>query len=125
MTPAALHCRCCGHETAAPEEIAGRDRWQGVPGEFVVRVCARCDAGTTFPLLAEDELGPLYPSAYSPYVPVEGGITGTIYGFLLERSLRAEPVRTVLGRAPGRVLDVGCGRGDIPAQMVKRGWQAT
>jgi SAM-dependent methyltransferase len=118
-------CPCCGEPIGAVLFV-GRDRWQGTPGEFEVAECVSCGAGITLPRLPNDQLGGFYPQEYAPYVPVEGnGPSAIVWRYLQKRAFAAEPMRTLAGRAPGRIVDVGCGRGDLAAQMIERGWQAT
>lgn len=41
------------------------------------------------------------------------------------RALRTDPLSALRYRRPGRGLDVGCGRGDLAALLVSRGWTMT
>jgi len=45
--------------------------------------------------------------------------------WLSNRALQRAPLATLGALPPGRVLDVGCGRGDLAARLVRRGWRAT
>jgi SAM-dependent methyltransferase len=119
-------CPCCGAALNGKVLFIGRDRWQGTPGEFDVTECGDCGAGVTLPRLPNDQLGDFYPESYAPYVPVEGrGPSAVIWGFLQKRALAGPPLNALAERAPGRVVDVGCGRGDLAAQLIARGWTAT
>jgi SAM-dependent methyltransferase len=119
-------CLACGASLAHAKRLPGRDRLLGTPGVFEVAICPRCTSGTTFPTLEPSGLLALYPSAYGPYSDADGGVTAAI-----SRSIRAAQGRLALRRFPlaalasrpsGRGLDIGCGRGDLAAQFVDRGW---
>lgn len=118
-------CPCCGGELNGQVLFVGRDRWQGIPGEFDVTECGACGAGVTLPRLPNDQLTDFYPESYAPYVPVEDrGPSATLWRFLQERALTAAPLNALVERPPGRIVDVGCGRGDLAALLVARGWTA-
>jgi SAM-dependent methyltransferase len=83
----------------------------------------------TLPFVSEDELGRLYPPAYAPYDLPDRGFARMAslairrwQGFL---ALRTPPLGALRERAPGRVLDVGCGRGDLGETLVRAGWRVT
>lgn len=42
---------------------------------------------------------------------------------LFAYALARPPLRALAGMAPGTVLDVGCGRGDLGEALVRRGWR--
>ncbi len=44
--------------------------------------------------------------------------------FISNRALASQPLVALRGRT-GRVLDVGCGRGDLGALLIAQGWDAT
>ena len=41
------------------------------------------------------------------------------------RALRGDPLPAIRGASPGAALDVGCGRGDLGALLIERGWRVT
>jgi SAM-dependent methyltransferase len=126
MTKLPPMCPCCGGDLNGNVLFTGRDRWQGTPGEFHVTQCGACGAGVTLPRLPNDQLADFYPESYAPYVPVEGhGPAAVIWRFLQNRALAGAPLNALAGQMPGRVVDVGCGRGDLAAQLIARGWTAT
>jgi 2-polyprenyl-3-methyl-5-hydroxy-6-metoxy-1,4-benzoquinol methylase len=111
-------------------QVHGRDRLLGTPGSFAVAQCENCASGRTFPLLSDEELGALYPSGYGPHdhsrmiLPLRA-ISWAIRSRQARAAWRDEPMRALHTRAPGRGLDVGCGRGDLGVTMSEHGWQVT
>ena len=115
--------------TAEPGEsctlCGGRERRVrfGMAEGFRVEECASCGLGATAPALPDSEIGRFYPARYY-------GTANRRFTPALERLVplfRARRVREIERRtraAQGRMLDVGCGRGILPAQMRARGWDA-
>lgn len=125
MSPEA--CPICATQLPAPA-ITAPDRLHGTPGTFAVAVCETCGAGVTLPRVQARELASFYPARYSPYEPARGSaaaaaISAAIQSWQGWRARRTAPLRAVAALAPGRGLDVGCGRGDLAAMLVKRGWR--
>jgi SAM-dependent methyltransferase len=118
-------CLACGATAPAPR-FAGRDRLHDTPGTVEVAVCPACESGTTHPKLAPEQLGALYPADYGPYSDADGRVTAAISRAIRamqgRRALARFPLAELRGRPPGRGVDVGCGRGDLAAQLVERGW---
>jgi SAM-dependent methyltransferase len=98
----------------------------GTPGTFSVATCSECGSGTTLPILEPEQLAALYPEAYGPYAETDGGLVQTISKAIRARqgrlALSRFPLAAIAARPPGRGLDVGCGRGDLAAEFVDRGW---
>ncbi len=117
-------CLACGGTLT--EAFSGVDRMLATPGEFDVATCSTCGSGTTFPLLEPDQLAALYPDAYGPFAETAGGLVQTISKLIRARqgrlALNRFPLAAIASRPPGRGLDVGCGRGDLAAEFVDRGW---
>jgi SAM-dependent methyltransferase len=92
-------------------------------------MCSQCGAGLTLPPVAERELGSLYPDGYEAFeLPARGAArlaSTAIRGWQRFLALRREPLRALRNRSPGRLIEVGCGRGDIAAALVDRGWRVT
>jgi SAM-dependent methyltransferase len=122
-------CPCCGGHLDRTEPLRGPDRLHGTPGEFEVAICERCGAGVTLPQLGAAELAAFYPDTYGPYDAAQGGLVGRISGLIQRwqgsRALRTQPLRAIAERSPGRLVDVGCGRGDLGAFLIERGWAVT
>jgi SAM-dependent methyltransferase len=108
--------------------LHGIDRLHGAPGDFSVAECLECGSGVTLPFARPDELGKWYPGEYGPYSPTGGGILGmvsrSIRWYQGRRSLFRPPLSLLRNAPAGRLVDVGCGRGDLAAEFVARGWQA-
>jgi SAM-dependent methyltransferase len=122
-------CPCCGAHLDRTTSLRGPDRLHGTPGEFEVALCERCGAGVTMPPLPAAELASFYPDTYGPYDAAQGGVVGRISG-LIQRwqgnlALRTKPLQAIAERPPGRLVDVGCGRGDLGVHLIGRGWAVT
>jgi 2-polyprenyl-3-methyl-5-hydroxy-6-metoxy-1,4-benzoquinol methylase len=83
--------------------------------------CGDCGLVATFPPVPAAEIGRYYPASYY-------GDNNRRFSALLEglipffRNRRAVAIERFVPR--GRILDVGCGRGILPALMRERGWDA-
>ena len=111
----------CTHPEAGLERLLdARDPVTGDP--FEIRRCAACGLTLTWPVPSPSELGRYYPDAYYGKAS-EKRFAGPIEG--LQRALYGSRVRLVeqaSGGRPGRVLDVGCGRGFLLGAFRRRGW---
>ena len=111
----------CTHPADRLETLfPARDYVTGDP--FEIRRCPDCGLAITWPPPAPSEMGRYYPDAYygnageKRFVgPVEA-LQRALYGH------RASLVEKATGRGPGRVLDVGCGRGFLLDAFRRRGW---
>jgi SAM-dependent methyltransferase len=124
-----LRCPCCGRAIDAGPAIIAPDRLHGTPGSFEVAICGGCGAGVTLPRLEPAELARFYPEDYGPYDSAPAGLSARISNLIRRlqsaRTFRTDPLRALAGREPGRLVDVGCGRGDLGALLVERGWRVT
>ena len=129
MTPAEPLCPACGEPLPAAPAIRGADRLHGVPGEFVVHVCRSCGSGRTLPHVPPEQLATLYPSSYNAYAlprdPALRAAATVLFRWRYWRALRRPPLGELRAMAPGRVLDVGSGRGDLGVVLRERGWRVT
>lgn len=119
-------CPACGAELAGVA-LRGRDNLHGLPGGFAVALCPECGSGRTLPVLPPDELGDLYPRGYNAYAlpastPLRLLATG-LFRWRHRRALRRPPLNAL--DTPGRLLDVGAGRGDLGVVLGGRGWRVT
>jgi SAM-dependent methyltransferase len=122
-------CPACGEELPEQPALRGVDRLHGTPGSFEVRVCRACGTGRTFPLVGRAELGSLYPEAYNAYAlpsnPLLHRLATALFRARYGRALRGGSLRALTGVEPGRLLDVGAGRGDLGIVLGERGWEVT
>jgi SAM-dependent methyltransferase len=120
-------CPVCGAPGTDAHALTGRDLLHGTPGTFHVAVCTACGSGRTLPEVTDDALRAYYPDSYQAY-SLPSGLLGLAarswWRLRLRRALRRDPLEVLAGLPPGAVLDVGCGRGDLGAALVERGWRA-
>jgi SAM-dependent methyltransferase len=122
-----LRCPACDASLGEAATLRGFDRLHGAGGEFDVVRCTACGSGVTLPPAAADELARYYPADYGAYDEPTGAaraLSALIRTHQGRRALMREPLSAVRRSPPGRVVDVGCGRGDLAAELVRRGWDA-
>lgn len=126
---AAPACAACGGRLFERPLLRAPDRLLGTPGVFEVRECTRCGGGYTLPEASPEEISSYYPASYAPYdLPtrrIERTISAAIQRYQRWRSVRRAPLEALRARPAARALDVGCGRGDLGAMLIARGWQVT
>jgi SAM-dependent methyltransferase len=120
-------CPVCGGELGAPL-LRSPDRLHGVVGTFAVARCPDCGLGVTLPVgLEPPQLAAFYPVSYGAY-GLPSGLAGLISRAIRElqrrEALRTAPLKRLAQMPGGRLLDVGCGRGDLGAWLIGRGWSA-
>ncbi len=143
-------CDYCGSREADPL-ITGRDRAHGLPGDFTVVLCRQCGLARTNPRPTVQSMVAAYPIGYDPHQPDDSKPyppTGllrwaltNLRGYPLGRRSSAV-VRALLAPAAflkltgrrsqkylpmtgnGRLLDFGCGAGNMVASMAAAGWKA-
>jgi SAM-dependent methyltransferase len=109
--------------------LTGADRLHGIAGTWEVVTCKICGSGLTLPAVAEEDLGSLYPEEYTAYgLPVNPALR--LLALLLFRSryrraLGRRPLVGLRSLSPGRLLDVGSGRGDLGVVLRQKGWDVT
>jgi SAM-dependent methyltransferase len=108
-------CASCGGEDG--RRLATVDHISGE--RFEVVVCSRCGLGRTDPVPAD--LLHYYPTGYY-------GSGGIRFNPLVETAIRTSRAARVAEvtrahPAPGAILDVGCGRGLMLAELARRGWR--
>lgn len=91
--------------------------------DFTVAHCAECGFAVTTPPPTGEAIASYYPEGY--YGAVEQRrfpqIVETLQNALY--TLRVREVEAVAKSGPGRVLDVGCGRGVLLQEFRRRGWE--
>jgi SAM-dependent methyltransferase len=119
-------CPGCGAAVERPAVLLrGHDRLTGAPGHFTVLACPGCGLAFTHPRLRPEEFSTYYPESYSAYEPNVSArpSLGERVGSLQRAAIvRFGPYRGVWQRSPGRLLDVGCGTGDLAAEFGRHGW---
>jgi SAM-dependent methyltransferase len=122
-------CPICDRPLSATD-LRGRDRLITGDGPFTVMECVNCEYGVTLPALSEQELARYYPREYYDFWGYSGRSGGNPLQRLLARfrswsatrSYRRQPY-ALDGVTPARMLDVGCGSGDLLEHFAKRGWE--
>jgi SAM-dependent methyltransferase len=94
-----------------------------------VRVCSACGSGRTFPVVGAEEVGRFYPEVYNAYALPENAVLRTLatglFRWRYRRALRRPPLGILRLVSPGRLLDVGAGRGDLGVVLAGYGWEVT
>jgi SAM-dependent methyltransferase len=117
-------CLACGGTLAADSVLAGQDLMHGIPGRYEIHECPSCGSGTTLPVADADEIAGYYPAAtYAPYRQPRGPLAVAMRTMQRARDRRF-PLSSLRNGAPGTLLDVGCGRGDLAASWIAAGWSA-
>jgi SAM-dependent methyltransferase len=111
----------CTHPAARQELLfPASDHVTGDP--FEVRRCGACGLSLTWPMPEGAAMARYYPDSYYG-TPDEKRFAGPVEA--AQRLLYGNRVRQVerhAGGRPGRVLDVGCGRGFLLDAFRRRGW---
>jgi len=122
------HARCpaCGGTLGVPR-LRSPDRLCGLPGTFSIAHCEACRLGVTLPAVDAAQLASYYPTTYGAYDLPSGAlglVSRAIQHLQSWQALRTTPLDRLAGLPAGRLLDVGCGRGDLGSWLVRRGWSA-
>jgi SAM-dependent methyltransferase len=123
-------CPICGGRLRSTGLLA-RDRLVTGDGPFGVRECPACEYGVTVPQLSGAKLAPYYADTYyeSYYEHSDSGrpsLLARLRGFLRERGAQrrqSRPPFLLDGIAPGKVLEVGCGAGELLEHFASLGWK--
>jgi SAM-dependent methyltransferase len=118
-------CPACAGTLGAPL-LRSPDRLYGLPGISSIARCEVCGLGVTLPVVEATRLPSFYPDAYGAYDRLPAGVLGLVsritHRVLAWQALHTAPLNRLAGAPPGRLLDVGCGRGDLGSWLVARGW---
>ncbi len=112
----------------------------GAPGEFSVLRCSTCGLASTQPRIGLDRFAEYYPADYHGSPGADGDDHDedgparltidpqAVRPSLVERArlgaiIRLGPYRPLARRRPGRLLDVGCGNGELACAFARRRWE--
>lgn len=105
-------CRACGGARL-------KHLYDAMEAGFELLCCDNCGAKRTWPEVCDDEIGRWYPREYY-------GDSNVRFNPVMERMThwfaKARARNMAAERAPGRMLDVGCGRGMMLAGFRALGW---
>jgi SAM-dependent methyltransferase len=81
------------------------------------------------PYVATEDLGELYPATYDAYRlpdnPALRALATLLFRLRYRRARKAPPLGALRAAQPGRLLDVGSGRGDLGVVLREQGWDVT
>jgi 2-polyprenyl-3-methyl-5-hydroxy-6-metoxy-1,4-benzoquinol methylase len=110
---ASTRCASCGADARRPR--------LKIDDAFSLVRCEECGLVATSPPVPSNEIGRYYPASY--YGDNNRRFNALLEGLIpIFRNRRARAIEKFVSK--GRVLDVGCGRGILPALMRERGWEA-
>ena len=110
-------CPACGGALVAWRTVPGSD--PALPGDYELARCVRCATAVTLaPAPAEAHAA----GAYGGGAPRGSSVAAPILRAFARHRLAL--LRAAGARAPGRLLDIGAGRGRFVAEARAAGWQA-
>ena len=122
-------CPACGALLPHEPSLRGPDRLFGTPGTFEVYLCPECGTGRTMPGVSTEDLAGLYPATYDahrlPGNPALRALATLLFRLRYRRALKSPPLGALRATQPGRLLDVGSGRGDLGVVLSEQGWDVT
>jgi SAM-dependent methyltransferase len=122
-------CPVCGQQGPRESLFEAEDRLHGLAGAFGVERCGSCASGLTTPAESPERIASFYPAGYGPYELPRNRllrlISRAIRAWQGRQALTGHPLRPARHMPSGRAIDVGCGRGDLAALLVERGWAVT
>lgn len=128
-TPVATHALCplCGAAEARPRFRSTDRLYRTTSKLFDVVECGACGTLYLSPPPSREELARAYPAGYWWSAGNEGGLARKLEGLYRRAVLRDHLafVTRAVGPPPARILDVGCGSGDLLAALGRRGYSCT
>jgi len=121
-------CIVCGANKAA-YLYSSFDRLYGLPGKFHVVRCEKCGFVYLNPRLPDNEMKKFYPEQYYSFLEWKEKVNllRTLYRKMKWKTLSRFNITRFPGvpkyKAQGRILDFGCGSGEILAILKKAGWE--
>jgi len=117
QTKTAHDPRVCDHPTATLKPLfSTHDYITGDP--FVVGYCPKCQLHVTSPSIPDSIIEQYYPHGYygsgRRFTPIVEWLLDKLYSY------RAYQIENQ--QKPGKVLDIGCGRGLLLDKLRRRGW---
>jgi ubiquinone/menaquinone biosynthesis C-methylase UbiE len=113
-------CPQCGETEARLFLQTSKESASGTP--YQILTCSDCGQRYTSPLPSPEDLADLYSQDY--YVANNPRLlSGDLPRILLQRIVLGQREKALLGRPPGRILDIGCGNGDFLAHLAHLGWE--
>jgi SAM-dependent methyltransferase len=101
-----------------PTAIKTQDRQYDLPEVFAVEECPACEVGVTVPQLNDAALAPHYGEGYSGYAMSKSRLRA----WQRHRQVERQPFNDIAAREGRRLLDVGCGSGQIGIELMRRSW---
>jgi len=93
-----------------------------LPGVFAQTACADCGTAFVFPQPDAEELARYYPESYEAHVASTGG--GVLKRIAARLGVRRKVKYVARFCRNGKLLDIGCGRGDFIQETQRRGFEA-
>lgn len=119
-------CALCGGDDNQPHLLL-RDLGSGLPGQFPLVRCRRCELLYLNPRPSPAEMADYYPDDYGPYKRAIADEPWALMRWMRSRNIRRRrrAAERHAPRVPGRLLDVGCSTGIFLGEMQAAGWKGT
>jgi len=127
MTDRAETCPLCGGAHRTPRFEAADRLFRTTTKRFPIVECRACGVLYLSPRPSGEELAAYYPPGYWWSGGSEGGLARRLEGAYRRVVLadHAAFLARAAGPPPARILDVGCGSGDLLVMLKRRGYSCT